>query len=76
MLNIIRSMCTSVKSRVKYNNAVSNSFKCILGVKQCERLSPFLFSVFINDIEQMYVKNGFDGIEVKMFKMFFDKIRR
>jgi hypothetical protein len=63
-------MYTSVKSRVKYNNEVSNSFECTLGVRQGECLSPFLFSMFINDIEDMYVKNGFDGIEVNMFKMF------
>lgn len=70
ILNIMRSMYNSVKSRVKYMNKLSNSFECELGVRQGECLSPFLFSMFLNDIEDMYVTSGLDGIDVDMFKIF------
>jgi len=55
ILNIIKSMYDNVKSRVKHMNSLSNSFECQLGVRQGECLSPFLFSMFINDLESMFV---------------------
>ena len=70
IFNIIRSMYDSVKSKVKYHNRLSNSFTCQLGVRQGECLSPFLFSMFLNDIEDMFIKNGTNGIDVDMFKIF------
>lgn len=69
MLNIMRSMYDSVKSRVKHNNQLSRSFECMLGVSECERLSPFLFSLSVNDIEDMFIKNGEEGIKVDLFKV-------
>ena len=41
MLNIIRSIYNSVKSRVKCNNTLSEAFSCNMGVRQGECLSPF-----------------------------------
>ena len=52
MLNIIRFIYNSVKSRVKCNNTLSEAFSCNIGVRQGECLSPFLFSMYINDMEQ------------------------
>ena len=49
ILNIIKSIYDNVKSRVKYMNSPSKSFECQLGVRQGGCLSPFLFSMFIND---------------------------
>ena len=56
MLNIIRSMFSSVKSRVKLLNELSDEYECLLGVIQGECLSPFLFSMFLNDIEDVSLK--------------------
>ena len=70
IFNIIKSIYSNVKSRVKYMNQLSDSFECLLGVRQGECLSPFLFSMFINDIEHMFIKNGNNGINMYMFKMF------
>ena len=70
MINIIRSMYEGVKSRVKHCNQLGNSFECQLGVRQGECLSPFLFSMFLNDIEDTYIKSGIGGIDVDMFKVF------
>ena len=70
IFNNIKSIYSNVKSRVKYMNQLSDSFECLLGVRQGECLSPFLFSMFINDIEHMFIKNGNNGINMYMFKMF------
>ena len=41
ILNVIMSMYSHVKSKVKVNNDISNGFECHLGVRQGECLSPF-----------------------------------
>ena len=48
MLNIIRSMYSLVKSRVKLLNELSDEYECLLGVKQGECLSSFPFPMFLN----------------------------
>lgn len=64
-------MYDTVKSRVKMNNTVSkDSFTCMLGVRQGESLSTFLFSMYLNDIEEYYMLNGFKGIDIGMLKLF------
>ena len=63
-------MCSSVKSKVKYKNELSQSFDCSLGVRQGECLSPFLFAMFLNDIGDVFVKNGISGIDENTFKIF------
>ena len=70
ILNIVRSIYEKVKSKVKDLNQLSNSFDCTLCVRQRECLSLFLFSMFLNGIEDMYVTSGLDGIEADMFKIF------
>ena len=63
-------MYENVKSRVKFCNEIGNEFFCSLGERQGECLSPLLFSLFLNDIEEQFVLSGFDGIDLNMFKMF------
>ena len=70
ILNVIKSMYTSVKSMVKYNNCFSEEFSCFLGVRQGECLSPFLFSLYLNDIETEFIQNNCQGIEIDMLKVF------
>ena len=70
ILDIIRSMYDSVKSRVKYENMLSNEFSCVLGVRQGECLSPFLFCMFLNDLEDEIITNGIEGIDIGLIKVF------
>jgi len=42
ILDVMKSMYNSIKSKVKYSNTLSDSFECMLGVRQGECLSPFL----------------------------------
>ena len=59
-----------MKSKVKYNNELSHDFDCYLGVRQGESLSPFLFSMYINDIESEFYTSGVKGIDIGMIKLF------
>ena len=70
IINIIKSMYSSVKSGVKFNNNHSNSFCCSLGVRQGEYLSPLLFSLFLNALEEQFILSGVKGLDVDMFKIF------
>ena len=70
ILNIIRSMYETVKSNVRFKNQLSEEFACMLGVRQGECLSSFLFSMFINDLEEEFVLNGIDSIDIGLIKLF------
>ena len=69
-LNVIKSMYNSVKSMVRYNNYLSSEFSCYLCVRQGECLSPFLFAIYLNDIETEFVQNNCKGIETDVLKLF------
>ena len=71
ILNVIQSMYKSVKSIVKYNNCLSEDFTCYLVVRQGEYLSPFLFSLYHNDLESEFANNGFEGIDIGVLKLIF-----
>ena len=70
MLDIIVSMYENVKSQVKINNRLSESFSCMTGVRQGECLSPFLFAIYLNDIEQEFITKGADGVDTGFLKLF------
>ena len=71
MLDIIKSIYTTVRSRVKNNNTLSESFSCNIGVRQGECLSPFLFAMYVNDLEQELDDKGVNGIDIGMVKFCF-----
>ena len=64
ILNIIKSIYSIVKSRVKHNNSLSEPFTCDIGVRQGECLSPFLFAMYVNDLEAEIVTKGISGINI------------
>ena len=63
-------MYQNVKSKVKYNNELSDSFNSYLGIRQGECLSPFLLSMYLNDIEEEFYLKGFKGIDIDSVKLF------
>ena len=69
MLDIIKSMYETVKSKVRSNNTLSEAFSCNIGVRQGECLSPFLFAMYVNDLEQELDNNGVSGIDIGMIKL-------
>ena len=63
-------MYNIVKSQVKIENTMSEAFKCNTGVHQGECLSPFLFSMYLNDLEEELITNGVNGIDIGILKLF------
>jgi hypothetical protein len=62
MYKVIYNMYQNIKSRIVYNNAVSDFFDCNNGVRQGENLSPFLFSIYLNDLEQFLNDRNVNGL--------------
>ena len=50
--------------------SITDSFECTLGVRQGESLSPFLFSMYVNDLEDFLRNNGSTGIDIGFMKLF------
>ena len=56
-------MYTSVKSCISYKNHTTGYFNCEIGVRQGENLSPFLFSLFLNDLEEFLLTKDIVGLK-------------
>lgn len=69
IIDIVRSMYTEAKSRVWYKGAAYGEFSSYLGVRQGESLSPFLFSLYVNDLKVTLEQKGVNGVTVGDLKM-------
>ena len=49
-IDIIRFMYSQIRTKVFNNDEESETLTCKLGVRQCECLSPFLFSMYMSMI--------------------------
>ena len=49
------------QTKVQIGHDVSEYFMCKVGSRQGEHLSPFLFSIYINDFEDYLLRNGVNG---------------
>ena len=63
-------MYHNIRSTVKYNNCLSDSFSCQLGVRQGECFSPFLFVIYVNDTANDFISKGANGIVTDVLKIF------
>ena len=72
-LKIIMSMYKCVKTKVFVNDQTSTSIEYKLGVRQGECLSPFLFAMYVNDMEEaLSCRNtGVTVDDVKLFLLFY-----
>ena len=61
--NVIYNLYDNIKSKVVTNEGSSEYFNCLAGVRQGENLSPFLFSIFLNDLEGFLNSHNINGIE-------------
>ena len=75
ILNVIQAMYNTIKSRVKFDNELSNDFVSCIGVRQGECLSPFLFSMYLNDIEKEFIEKRVDGLDIGMTKLVYCYMR-
>jgi hypothetical protein len=71
VLKLIRSMYSCIKTKVMgFDGTLSDNFEAFVGVRQGECLSPFLFSMYVNDMEQALKTNGVKGVCVNNLKLF------
>ena len=60
--NIIYNLYQNIKSCVFVNGETSAFFDCTIGVRQGDNLSPFLFSLYLNDLEDFLRSQNVNGI--------------
>ena len=70
LLDIIMSMYKNIKARVQLDNKLSQEFSCMTGVRQGECLSPILFALYLNNLEQELITRGADGVDTGLLKLF------
>jgi hypothetical protein len=58
MFNVIFNMYDSINSAVSYKGQQSPQFASHIGVRQGENLSPLLFALYLNDIEEYMLQNN------------------
>ena len=59
---VIYNIYNNIKSCVSVNSESSSFFMTNCGVRQGDNLSPILFSMFLNDLEDHMVADNLDGI--------------
>ena len=64
IVNIVKSIYSNNKSKVMVNGELSNAFLSFSGVRQGESLSPFLFAIYLNDLEDFRNRRGCEYTEV------------
>ena len=64
ILNVITNMYSGIKSCITVNGTSSGYFTCEKGVRQGENLSPLLFAIYLNDLENFMNTSGCKGIEI------------
>ena len=62
-LRVIKNIYKNIKSCVLINNKTTDFFISNIGVRQGENLSPLLFNLFLNDLEDFFIENNVNGIE-------------
>ena len=60
---VIFNLYQNIKSCVLVNGNRSSFFPCTAGVRQGDNLSPFLYSIYLNDLEHFLRSNGVNGID-------------
>ena len=55
---IVYQMYQGLKSLILVNNKQSALFTCNIGIRQGENLSPVLFSLYLNDLEDYLSNQG------------------
>ena len=63
MYNVILNPYNNIKSRILYNDSVSNFFPCLNGVRQCEHLYSFLFALYLIDLDTFLTSTNAQGVK-------------
>ena len=63
MYNVILNPYNNIKSRILYNDSVSNFFPCLNGVSQGEHLYSFLFALYLIDLDTFLTSKNAQGVK-------------
>ena len=67
MYIILLNMYKDVKSCITYNYCKSDYFNCDMGVRHLENIYPFLFAMFLNDLQMFFENASLNGLEYIYF---------
>ena len=65
-MQVIHNMFKNIKSCVKFANQTSDCFEIYNGVRQGENLSPVLFCMFLNDLNDFLEDHGCSGLNFEI----------
>ena len=60
--NVILNLYKDIKSKISTHEGNADYFDCMIGVRQGENLSPFLLSIFLNDLEHVLSSKNVTGV--------------
>ena len=66
IFRVIYNLYQNIKSCVMYSGELSDFFRCYCGVRQGENLSPVLFSLFLNDLDDFLTNSNATSINLNM----------
>ncbi|MCG8112265.1 MAG: reverse transcriptase domain-containing protein [Candidatus Thiodiazotropha taylori] len=64
VFNLILNLYKNIKSQISTGTGTSDYFECHRGVRQGENLSPFLFTIFLNDLEHYLTSKHINGVKI------------
>lgn len=64
LIRLIKNLYDKAKIKIERGDSTSTPIDVTEGVLQGDSLSPFLFALFINDIEEFFRKNGLKGVNI------------
>ena len=70
MLQIIKSLYKNIKICIKHDGNLSNYFSSNSGLLQGEIMSPILYSLYVNDFEMSFIKDGCQSIDIQLINLF------
>ncbi|MES9883146.1 MAG: reverse transcriptase family protein [Sedimenticola sp.] len=70
LFQVINSMYKNIRLAIRHSNETSDFYKCSTGLLQGEALSPFLFSLLINDLELDLMHNSCPSINIEEINIF------
>lgn len=62
LLEVIRNLYKNAKSAIKLDNMQGTRFPCTIGVRQGDNLSPLLFALYLNDLQD-YLAMAYNGLD-------------
>jgi hypothetical protein len=63
MYNVILNPYNNIKSRIVYNDSVSNFFPCLNDVRQGGHAPSFLFALYLNDLDTFLTSKIAQGVK-------------